>query len=243
MRWLLPSLLFLLLPLRADDLARIESLTGQWMALRLQRAQEAGAWKEESARLRMERTLLEEAEQRLRAELDALRADASDTEALQADVLEELRDRKGRESLLERFLTRSEALLRDLIENMPAPLRTRLEDEYQGMDAAGNEALPRFRALLSLHNRLLHVQTEVFITTMMIEVEGQRREMEVLWIGQAAAYAVSPDQQVAARSLHGLGPVGWEILPGKGPRIREALAVVRREKPPVLLSLPVAGQR
>jgi len=241
MKCFVPLLVLLLLPLCADDLARIESLTGQWMSLRLDRAREGELWSEESARLRMERSLLEQTEQRLRAELEAIREDASEGESAQAEVLEELDLRRGREESLLLFLNRSEAALRVQIDKMPPPLRDRLEKERTGMQSAGKEVLPRFRALLSLHNQLLHVQTEIFVSPMMVEIEGRRREMEVLWIGEAAAYAVSADNQVAARARQSPEGLTWESLPGTGPRIREALAVFKREKAPVLLDLPVEG--
>lgn len=240
MRCLFVCFLCVLLPLPAD-LLRLEELTGQWMALRLERSREAQVWQEEQSRLRLELSLLDEAEQRLREELAALREDASDTETEQAGLIEELRERQGQLTPLLPALRRAEAGARAHADGLPPSLRQRVEAERTALDTAGAEPLPRLRAVITLLNQLLHTQTEIHVRSEMLTLEGQRREMDVLWIGEAAGYAVSADNRLAARLRHGSEETSWEPFPGAASRIREAIAIVNREKPPVLLRLPVEG--
>lgn len=243
MRISLISLLSLfIIPLTLGaDLASLEVLTGEWMALRKERAHETEAWKLEENRLRMELRLLEDAEVHLQEELEALRQEETETETAQADLIHEL---EVRQSLRDALQPGVGEALRALVEdtgNLPPPLLRRLEDERAAADAAGRDLLPRTRALLGLHNQWLLLQTALHTDSMVLELGGGRREMEVLWIGTALAYAVNADGSLAAVGRPGHQGWVWSENHTVAPRVRQALRIQRQDAPPSLIRLPAGG--
>ncbi len=238
--FLIPCLLFTLNlhAERSADLSTLESLTSEWVALRAARAQEAESWRDEQARIRLETSLLEEAEARLLEEREQLQERGDETEAQQADLLAELETREASMAQLGRTAEASANSLENLLVGLPSPLLNQLVDERDSLESAGDDPLQRFRALLALRNRLLQLQTQLHVTPTLIDLDGQRREMDVLWIGTAHALAVSGDNTRAARGAREDGQWQWQPLHPHADGIRHAVRLVREEAPPALLSLP-----
>ena len=234
-------LIFLFAATVRADLNTLESLTGDWIALRAERALEAESWKQEESRLRMELRLLEDAEDHLQEELDSLRLEAGESETRQADLIEELEARQSRREALAPRVQRGLTAALDRTESLPPPLLHRLEDERAAADAAGRDLSAQLRALLGLHNQWLLLQTSLHDGSLILEIGGGRREMDVLWIGTATAYAVNADATLAATGTP--GPDGWVWTENSviAPRVRQALRIHRQEVPPALIRLPVEG--
>jgi len=221
------------------DLASLESLTGDWIRLRTERARESETWQQEQARLRMELRLLEDAEDHLNEELNSLRAEESETETQQADLIEELEQRQALRNTLTPLVQRALSTALETTEALPPPLLRRLEDERASADASGTDLLPRTRALLGLHNQWIQLQTALLADSMVMDLAGARREMEVLWIGAAKAFAVNGDATLAAVGTP--GPDGWTWTEAHtiASRVRQALRIHRQDAPPTLIRLPV----
>lgn len=238
-KWMM--FLSLLLTAASADLTTLDELTGRWMSLREARAREAEAWQDEQRRLELELTLLREAEEQLAAELATLRAREDETETEQADLLAELETRTAAESALRPTLDASRDALRQRVGRLPPSLQETLTEDRMALEATGPGTSARLRTLLSLHNQLLQLQTRIHAAPQLISLEGESREMDILWIGDAMAFAVSRDGQRAARGTPGEEGWTWAPLPHPAP-IREALRQVRRESPPRLLDLPVEAR-
>ncbi|MCC5843833.1 MAG: DUF3450 family protein [Verrucomicrobia bacterium] len=221
------------------DLTSLESLTGEWIRLRTERARESETWQKEQARLRMELRLLEDAEDHLNEELDSLRAEESETETEQADLIEDLELRQSLRDTLTPLVQRALSTALETTEALPPPLLRRLEDERASADAAGEDLLPRVRALLGLHNQWLQLQTALHADSMVMDLAGARREMEVLWIGAAKAFAVNGDATLAAVGTPGPDGWAWTEALTIAPRVRQALRIHRQDAPPALIRLPV----
>jgi hypothetical protein len=221
------------------DVNTLEALTGEWMELRAERAREAEAWKSEENRLRMELRLLADAEAHLQEELETLRMEESEAETMQAELIDELESRQARRETLAPIVRRGLAAALEDTENLPPPLLRRIEEERASADAAGGELLPRVRALLALHNQWLQLQTSLHADAMVLDLGGARREMDVLWIGNALAYAVNSDNTLAAMGMFGPDGWVWTEHPDAAARIRRALRVRQQDAPPALIRLPV----
>lgn len=241
MRFLFLFLLFPAASLRGD-LASLESLTAEWIRLRTERARESESWLQEQNRLQMELRLLGDAETHLQDELASLRAEESESETQQADLIAELEERQALHSALYPRVSNALTAALDLTEALPLPLQNRLGNERAQAEAPGRDLLPRIRALLSLHHQWLQMQTTLHAESMVIPLAGTRREMDVLWIGTALAYAVNGDNTLAA--LGSPGPEGWVWTEthALAPRIRQALRIQKQEAPPALIRLPVEVQ-
>lgn len=235
------TLLLLLPTLLAAELATLESLTAQWIALRAERADEQRAWADESARLQLELRLLQDAGSHLNEELAALQSQASDAESDQTDLLRELEAHQQSRETLRTALAETAPRLETRLNALPPSRLPELREDRDALDAAGSELLPRIRALLSLHNRLLQLQTSLFAHNDVIDLPGGRREMNILWLGTARAYAVNADRTHAATGS--LTPDGWQWTPAPelAPRIAAALRLFNQKAPPALITLPVEG--
>lgn len=234
--WML-LLIIALTPLQGD-IAALEELTAQWVSLRAERAREAEAWRDEEARIRMELALLDEAEARLLEELDQLREEEDETEAAQADDLEELETRLAASRELGESVAASRAELLADLDALPRVLRARLADEELALESADAGALQQLRAVWTLRNQLTRLQHELHVLPAVVELEGRRREMDVLWVGTARAFAVSSDDQLAARGRPAGDKWEWEPVPGAEQEIRRAVQLVRGETAPGLVTLP-----
>ena len=69
--------------------------------------------------------------------------------------------------------------------------------------------------------------------------DGERRELDVLYIGGAMGYYVSPDNSQSGLILR--GPDGWKVSPrdGLASAVRHAIKVCRKEAPACVVELPV----
>lgn len=225
----------------AGDLSTLESLTSEWVALRAERSREAESWQDEKSRVQMELSLLEEAESRLREELEILRERGDEEEAAQADVLAELSERRETEEGLRPALEAAHTALRAWLERLPSVLRREFDGDVHALDAAGEDSVQRSRAVLALQNQALAMQTSLRVLPHVVEVDGTRREMDVLWIGTVRAFAVSADDRIAARGRVRNGEWRWETVPGMGATFRHAVQLAAGEAAPTLISLPVEG--
>lgn len=220
------------------EVSTLEDLTAQWVALRAERAREAEAWRNEEARMRLELSLLEEAEARLLEERDQLREQEDEVEASQADDLAELEARQDAGRQLGQSVAASRADLLAVLDALPPALRARLAEEEQALDGAEDSPLQQLRAVWTLRNQLTRIQHELHVTPAVIDVAGRRREMDVLWVGTARAFAVSGDDLLAAQGRPVQGTWEWEPLPGRESAVRRAVLLVRGEAAPGLVSLP-----
>lgn len=223
------------------DLSTLESLTSEWVALRAERSREAESWADEKSRVRLELSLLEEAESRLREELEILRERGDEEEAAQADLLAELSERRVTEETLRPVLVQAQTALRDWLAGLAPSMRRLLDEDVHALDAAGEDLVQRSRAILALQNQALELQTSLRVAPHMVEMDGARREMDVLWIGTTRAFAVSADDRLAARGRFHNGLWRWETVAGMGPTFRRAVQIAAGEAAPTLISLPMEG--
>ncbi len=233
----------LLLPLQGADVAALEALTAQWVELRGARAAEAEAWRDEEARLRLELRLLEDTERGLLAERDALVQSADAEETRQAELHREQGELDARLNGLAPAIADSATAFLARLDTLPPAVRNALAAEASALRAETVDPLPRLRALLSLSNQLLLLQTQLRAESLVMEDGGRRREMQVLWIGTAAAFALSGDGDVLRGGLDPSGTWSWRSHPVDPATLASALAIVRREAPPVLVRLPVEAPR
>jgi hypothetical protein len=233
-------LFFLFVPLlRATDLATLEDLTAQWVNLRSEQAREREAWNDELSRIRLELSLLESSEKRIQEELNTLRSGEDEAETQQSEILRELDTCRRAIAQLPPELDALHARLLAQARLLPEPLRRRLDAELQAAESAPAEALQRLRVTLALQHQLLSLQNDIHHGPMIIDLAGERREMDVLWIGTLRAYAVSAVGEHAALGTPKDGVWTWQSQPDLAERIRLALRITRGETAPVLVPLPL----
>lgn len=245
--WLLAAAL----PAQAQDsnsLPTLEALVKQWVELRSQLGSESRQWLEQEAQWKQEIGLLEREQAALKDEIDsASRQQASATR----DQLDQLRRQDELRQILEGLrpaLDRAEADLRAWVVVLPPALREPLA-ELQSRLPADNAAAAkagtaqRVQTVVALYAQIeelgrgTHVVKEI-----LADERGTRREMDVLYLGLARAYAVSPDQAWAAVGTPAAGGWAWAPQPDLAPRVRRAIDVQQEQVAAELVALPIQVQ-
>jgi hypothetical protein len=223
----------------------LDGLVGRWLDYRTELAAERLAWQEQEPALKEELALLDRELAALRAEADAYAAETSEGEA------EELEAAARREALAAALnevlpvLDRAEAELRGWSVRVPAVLAGGAERLFRELPATPSaaraqstgERLQRVIALLSQLETLS--QNWHAVQESVPSGDGTRRLVQVLYIGLARAYAVSPDGTWAAIGTPGLEGWIWEPRPSAAPAIREALAIHARQQVAAFVELPL----
>lgn len=233
---------------RAEDtntVVTLEALVRQWVDLRGAMAREANEWTEQQRQWQMEIGLLEREKADLQAELQSA-ADVQQSAGRDQLALTERRDRlRAVEDGLRPVLERAEADLLRWRRYIPATLMAPLEEGYRQLPNTPDEAARmslsrRLQLAVALYTQLEGLQHDLHtVREILPDGAGGRREVDVLYLGLARGYAVSPDASWAAVGSPGPGGWQWDPRPAVAGAVRAAVAVQRRDEIAQVVPLPV----
>lgn len=225
------------------DAALLQKKTGEWIETRRLIGEEAAAWQTEKNSL---------------AELNAIRT--KETSQLDEFVqtatvrIEELTTRKGAlakeqtdlkawRAKLETDLSALEAGLRPLLPRFPAPLREKIQESLTRLESpeADEPLQNRARDLLLVLQACLEFQNTLTLHHEVREIGGERREVEVLYLGMTQAWYVDA---AGRHSGHGVpGEQGWIWTEDAtiASRVRSAIEIQARRATPAFVELPLSN--
>ena len=241
------ALLLAAAPLRAEsDLSAFEAMVGQLTELRLQQSRAEQAWQEQQPQLEREAELLRRERDLLKQELEGYRGEQSSLAEERADLVEKRERLQTALKDLDPALRRAELGLRELQARIPATLlgeyaRVFAELPADDAAAAAQGVGARLQRVLALYSHVQKLQHDISVTRELIALDGGRREMDVLYLGLCAGYAVSG----ASAALGSPAEEGWNWRAAEGLAgpIAGAVAIYRREQPASLLALPLNAER
>lgn len=218
----------------AVDLASLEALTGRWIALRAELAEERQSWERQERHWQRELALLEQEIASRRDMLDADSTYLDDVERAQARLLAE---RDAAESALQALgsqLARHEMHLRAFAPLVPQSLLGELGTGFRALpanDAAAARAgvLRRLQTVLALYTQIESLQNNIHAVQELITLNGQQREVDVVYIGLARGFAVSGGDDWAAIGEPTVAGWQWQEMSAEAGRIRRAIRVLQRE--------------
>lgn len=231
--------------LRAENqLDGLDRLVGQWMALRQAVAVEEREGRELLDQYAREQGLLQAEAAQLREELEVGQDGSRTGEQEKAEWL-------SRQEVLTKsvvdlgpVLDRTEAELRVWAPRIPPALRPPLEVLLARLPensrvAAQVPVSERCQTVVALLTGLEELQNNWHRVTEVLDTEEGRRQVEVLYLGLAQAFAVAPGDTWAA--LGHPGPAGWRWTPApqQAGAIRRALRLYARDETADLVILPV----
>ncbi len=234
------------LPGEETDIGRLEGLVAQWVRLRAETAAEKRVWREQEARLSEEIALHEKE----KADLEAIIADARQTSSEADAERAKLRTRKGElqaahDALLP-ILDRAEAAARGWAALVPVSLRGELKEAFARLPRTHQEATRltlsrRLQIVVAFYTSLESLQNSVHLVKEMLSTaDGERREMDVLYLGLGRGFAVSPDGSWAAAGTPGTDGWTWQADAALAPDVRRAIGVYQRRIPAAFVPLPLA---
>lgn len=222
-----------------------QALVSEWVDLRLELAAEQREWETTKSRWQDEIELLAKEKAALQAELKQYGELRSSAEDERSRLLEEKRQLEQTVRKLEPVLDRLEADIRSWKRRLPASLKSGPHDVLRDIPATHTETqhrpvTRRLQLVAAFYTQLETLQHRVHVTREMLHgADGRRREVDVIYLGLAQAFAVSPDNRWAAVGRPSGEGWTWTDKPDLSADVRKAVDVFTRREPAALVTLPV----
>jgi multidrug efflux pump subunit AcrA (membrane-fusion protein) len=233
------------------DLAALEALTGRWIALRTQLAEEQQSWQRQQRHWEREISLLRREVTERRAALDTDSVFLSGVEEAQSDLQGETAALDASMQGLESVVSRHEAYLRVWLSRIPPGLAPELGAGFRMLPqnaaaASRTGVLRRLQAVLSLYTQIETLQNNLHLTRALLDVAGVQREVDILYFGLGHGFAVSASGDWAAVGTPSGDGWQWQEVRPEAARIRLAIRTVQRDAEaqlvPLLWSMPGGGR-
>jgi hypothetical protein len=231
-------------PSRSADVKTLDGLVGQWMALRTTLAEEKREWEERRRQWEDEISLLEKEAEALRREREDGDSFASSFETKRAEALARKERLEVELRKLRAVLDRAEADLRQWSGRIPEGLRPPLASGFAALPATQKQADPlplvrRAQAVAALYAQIETLQNQFHAVRETLDAEGTRRQVDVLYLGLARAFAVSPGNDWAAVGVPSDEGWAWMSAPEEAATVRLAIDMVNRQAGAQLVALPL----
>jgi hypothetical protein len=235
--------------LRAQDVDALStrSMIEQWIQAEKAENKAKSDWKEDRQNLLTQKILLESEKQSLEKQLNSL-DEKQVSESGERDRLEKsIADFEASKTMLEKRVDQSEKYLTALRPKLPPLLQKKIETQLptapntkaSETKQPGSTLVRRLQKLIGTWNEIHQFQNKITVTKQVIAlVDSSEVEADVLYLGLAQGYFVTPDDQRA-----GIGKVDssnwvWTEIPELGPEIRTALVTMNLPDPRNPATLP-----
>jgi len=227
-----------------SSLGDLDTLVGRWMALRITIAEENREWDTRREQWNDEIDLLEKEDETLKKEIDENDSFATSVEKRRTVAL-------ARKELMETELQKLCLVLEhyesDLIrwkKRIPPSLYSSLRAAFSTLPTKHDEArnIPlakRAQTVAVLYTQIETLQNKFHTTRESLDTNGIHRQADVLYVGLARAFAISPANDWAAIGTPSDNGWLWKDSLGDGVAIRHAIDVLKHKKTAQLVELPM----
>ncbi len=227
------------------DVDTLQELVGQWVELHKQVAQENREWKNQREALQREIGLLDKELKRL----DTNIAFSGDSHR---SYVQKVAEKKNKIDQLEKTVAsigkmcdRIAVEVDKLLPRVPEPLQSDLLKHQKikkvpRENRKGESSVKRLQQLLAVLGELQRLESESHAVQEILTVDGQRREMDVVYLGLAQGFAVAPDNSCAAVGVFKSSGWYWSADKKLAPEVRKLFDVKTKKKSPELVSLPLS---
>lgn len=229
----------------AEDapLTTLEALVKQWVGLRSQIAEEQQGWKQKQQQWQREIALLDKENQQLD---DAIAHAAQYEAAKESQIADQLARNETLlqiQQAIDPILIKKVAELANLRPRIPDTLLSdTFKDTCRELSAQTKSIAParRLQLLTLTLSEIETLRNQSHYTRELIQLEpAQRREMDVVYLGLARGFALSPDNATAAIGISTATGWEWTEASGIAKDVRELVRILNTEVPPSLVSLPL----
>jgi hypothetical protein len=226
------------------DAALLQKKTSEWIQTRRMIGEETAAWQEEKASLADLNAIRTKETAQLDEVVKAAGIRIEELGTKKAALTQEQTDLKAWRAKLEADLAKLEADLLPLLPRFPAPLREKIEESLIRLESpeADQPLQNRARDLLLVLQACTEFQNQLTIDSEVREIGGERREVEVLYLGLTQAWYVDA---AGKHSGHGVpGDQGWTWTEDNSlaARVRSAIEIQARRAVPAFVELPLSNQ-
>jgi hypothetical protein len=230
----------------APALSSLEGLVQTLIELRSAKSSAVNNWQEQQSALQNEKRLLQNRRKTLQNELDRRKSELSTRQSELQGVQQNQASLNQTLTIQGRLVAAAETRLQSLLPQLPPPLATQLEPLLSGLTETpvtpqnfGSRLKNTLEtlALIEQYDRNLHHSR-----LLLADPSGEKREMDVLFVGLSHGYAVYPLQELGGIGRPGAAGWTWQWQADAAPAIRRALAIYRKERPAEFVQLPVLGK-
>lgn len=237
-------------PLVAEDtatsLSTLEGLVNTWARLRTEIASEKREWAQQQKFLLAERDLLRGEVDRLSEEISRFREFSNTEEQEREALLQQRQSLSATLVKLEPILTGLESRIRSQSAQVLSAMQSDFASIVAGFpkvdaDTNTSRVVDRMQSLASTLVFLEELHPQLHLGREVLEDgEDSRREMDVLYIGLARAFAVAMSNDWAAVGVPGRSGWIWDARPELASTIRSAIEITRQRRSSEFLELPFA---
>jgi hypothetical protein len=226
------------------SLNELDVLVGRWMTLRSTIAEEKREWSARRDQWEEEIRLLELEAETLKKEIDEGCTFASSVEKDRAGVQARKECMEDELHSLKSILDRAEADLHRWRDRIPPGLGAAMVSVFGMLPASQEEAekaplAKRAQTVAALYTRIETLQNQFYISREMLDVDGTRRLVDVLYVGLARAFAVSRNNDWAAIGIPDTRGWSWRTAREDASAVRHAIDVLNRHETAQLVELPM----
>lgn len=217
---------------------------------RLFQAQKATS--SEAAEWQQQRKLFTELIEIRKAEIAKIEASTSEARDYVEQVRErstelttEEQERKRWRRDFEQQVAGLEERIRPVLPMLPKPLRDQVGQSATRLEQPAPEAdlQERFRDVLAILAAVQDFSDKITIATEIREIGGRETEIEVLYLGMNQAWYSDRAGKVAGTGRPDPSGWVWEEDASVGRKVREVIAIHRKELPPAMARLPFLGNK
>ena len=133
--------------------------------------------------------------------------------------------------------------LRPLISLFPVPLRAKIEEALVRIEEPDTERplQHRMRDVLLVMQACLNFQNTITVDADIRAIDGEDREVEVLYMGLTQAWYVDQTGKYSGYGVPGLKGWVWTEAPALATAVRQAIAIQSRQATPAFVNLPLSN--
>lgn len=221
----------------------VQKKATEWVLTRKLISEEDAAWQGEKASLAdLNAIRLKETEQ-LEEFVKLAGSRVEELAGKRATFTKEESELKAWRAELERKVVELETGLKPLIADFPAPLRDKIQESLIRIEAAEvDQALQnRARDILLVLQACLEFQNAITVHTDVREIDGERREVEVIYLGMTQAWYVDASNKHSGYGVPGSGAWEWTEDNSIASRVRSTLEIQTRQATPAFVELPLSN--
>lgn len=223
--------------------AVLQEKTREWIETRRLIGEETAAWQGEKASLADLNAIRAKETAQLDEFVKAAEVRVEELGKKKAALAKEEGDLKAWRAKLDADISGLEADLRPLLKGLPAPLREKIQESVVRLESPEPDQplQNRARDVLLVLQACMEFQNALTVDTEAREIGGERREVEVLYLGLTQAWYVDASGR---HSGHGVpGEAGWIWTEDQSiaAQVRSAIEIQARRATPAFVELPLTN--
>lgn len=222
----------------------LDSLVGQWMEIRTAIAGEKRDWLAKKQQWEIEIQLLEAEKAKLQNELESISKSVSDEQVQRSETIKNKEKIEQVLDELDPILSQAELSLRFFEPYIPLVTGDNIAKNFAELPATPQQATElgltdRIVRIAALFSQIETIQNNFYVSQEMLNVKGGKRQVDVLYIGIARAFAVSSDNDWAAVGFPAENGWQWNENADIAMDIRTAIEVYNHHQTAKLVALPM----